>query len=260
MASSKFGPPLTSKEANAGTVIAAADPTSLALMAAHLVRAWIGASFSPSSSVKVAISGGSTPRAMFRILATLPMKWGSVEWFWVDERCVPASSDRSNFGAARADLFSHVPVPPSNVHPMVLPDRSEPDEMAKEYEKLLAKRFGLAGPRGGGAVPKFDLILIGIGDDGHTASLFPGETHVNIDNRWTIGVPMSGEREARVTLTRPVLTQARRVVVLAQGANKRPQIEAARQAGSLVEVPSRLTREVTGELIWLVDAAAAPSA
>jgi 6-phosphogluconolactonase len=243
--------------ANVGEVLVAADADALARVAAHLVRAWVlEAVAADRGPARVALSGGSTPKAMFHILAKLPMPWQQIEWFWVDERAVPADHPRSNYGAARADLFDRVPAPAELVHPLT-PPGPDLEAAARAYEALLARRFGLPGP-GAGEAPAFDVLLLGVGDDAHTASLFPGEPHVDIVDRWVAAVPPAEGREARLTLTAPVLTAARRVAMLAQGASKREPIRQARAAGDLREVPSRITRQVRGELYWLVDAAARP--
>ncbi|MFO0661144.1 MAG: 6-phosphogluconolactonase [Polyangiaceae bacterium] len=246
---------------NQGEVLIAADGDSLAKIAAHLVRALIAEAVFHAGTARVAISGGNTPRVMNRFLATLSLPWSSIDWFWVDDRAVPQDSPRSNAGNARDDLFSKVPIPPERIHAMPA-DPNNLDAGARTYERTLARYFELempSTPEGFRATaPQFDLLLLGIGDDGHTASLFPGETLVDVDDRWVIPVPAAEGREARLSLTRTVITRARRVIVLAQGAAKKPRIVQARAGGSRVEIPSRITGEVTGELIWLVDSAAAP--
>lgn len=241
-------------QANLGHVLVAADGDALAQIAAHFVRALVGEA-AARGVARIAISGGSTPRAMNRILASLDLPWGATEWFWVDERAVPDESDRSNYGAARSDLFSKLTTPPRGVYPMIASPATL-DADARAYEALMARSFGLSA---GSAAPSFDLLLLGIGDDAHTASLFPGDPFVDETDRWVVGVPAAEGREARLTLTRPVITAAKRVIVLAQGSAKKGPIERARSAGSLREAPSRLTREVRGELLWLVDAAARPT-
>lgn len=231
----------------------ASDGAALARTAAHLVRAWLAEAAHARGVARVAISGGSTPRAMNRVLAPMDLPWDKTEWFWVDDRAVPHDNPRSNYGAARADLFDRLEAPPRAVHPMpVGPDLSA---CADAYEEAIARSFGVAR---GGPPPSFDLLLLGVGDDGHTASLFPGDAAVDVDDRWVTPVAAAEGREARLSLTRPAITAARRVVVLAQGASKRGPLQQARAPGSLREVPSRLTREVRGELLWLVDAEAAP--
>jgi 6-phosphogluconolactonase len=237
--------------------LVAADGESLARIAAHFTRAWVTEAVAARGVARVAISGGSTPRVMNRILASLALPWAATEWFWVDERFVEHQSPRSNYGAARQDLFDALSTPPRGVHPV--PFGASAEASADEYERTIARSFDLKRPgEGGERLPVFDLLLLGVGDDGHTASLFPGDAEIERTDRWVLPVAAAEGREARVTLSRPVITAARRVVVLAQGASKRGPIQRAREAGSLREVPSRLTREVSGELLWLLDAAANP--
>ena len=246
---------------NRGELLVAADSDSLTRLAAHLVRAWVAeaAKTNHDGIARIAISGGSTPRAMNKLLATMSVPWAATEWFWVDERAVPMASPRSNSGAAQDDLFSHLKVQPRGVHAMQ-GDHADLDDAARAYEKILGTSFGIQPLASGGVgLPAFDLLLLGIGDDGHTASLFPGGDQVEITDRWVVPVPAAEGREARITLTRPVITAARRVVVLAQGEAKRGPIELARGPGALREIPSRLTQEVRGELLWLIDAAARPA-
>jgi 6-phosphogluconolactonase len=247
-------------QANLGAVLVAPDGDALAATAAHLVRALVSeaALASRDGVARVALSGGSTPRAMCRVLRHLDVPWPATEWFFVDERAVPADSPRSNFGAAREDLFGGLSTPPRGLHPMVAsPDAL--DAAATEYEAALGRSFGMVPPGGAPTpLPSFDLLLLGVGDDGHTASLFPGDAFIDVEDRWVVGVPAAPGREARLTLTRPVITAARRVIVLAQGAAKKGPIERARSGGPLREVPSRLTQEIRGELLWLVDSAANP--
>lgn len=250
-----MNPPTTP---NLGETLVAADADALASIAAHLVRALVSEA-AASGTARIALSGGSTPRAMNRLLRRLDVPWHRVEVFWVDERAVPASSPRSNHGAAVEDLFGALASPP-RLHAMQ-GDAPDLDAAAAAYEAEIAASFGVV-PDGNTppAPPSFDLLLLGIGDDGHTASLFPGDPYVDEANRWVVHVPAAPGREARLTLTRPIITAARRVIVLAQGASKRPRIEQARRGGDMRETPSRLTREVRGELLWLVDAAARPQA
>lgn len=231
---------------NAGTVLVTADPASLALVAAHLVRALIGeAAARGPDTAKIALSGGSTPRIMNRHLASLDVPWDRVDVFWVDERFVPYDSPRSNYGAAREDLFSRISAP--RVHAM--PTSGDPGAAARDYSARVRETFG-------GKPPVFDLILLGIGDDGHTASLFPEEPFVDDESTYCLSIPPSGDREARLTLSRPVITAAKRIVVLAQGATKKDPIARARSEGSRRQTPARITRECKGEVLWLIDAAA----
>ena len=247
---------------NLGTFLVAADGDSLARLAAELLRGWVWEAIGTSAggSARIALSGGSTPRAMFKALAAMDVPWGKTEVFWVDERAVAPTSDRSNYGAAKADLFAALPAPPRGLYAMpgAAPDL---EAAARSYEAAIARSFGMpANDATFARYPAFDVVLLGIGDDGHTASLFPGDATVDVTNRWVVSVPAATDREARLTLTRPVITSAKRVVVLAQGDKKRGPIAKAREVGPLRDIPSRLTQECGGELFWLVDAAALPKA
>lgn len=234
---------------NAGAVLVAADPAALALTAAHLVRALVGeAAGRGQDTAKIALSGGSTPRVMNRHLASLDVPWDRVDVFWVDERFVPYDNPRSNYGAAREDLFSRVGAP--RVHAM--PTTGDIGAAARDYTARIRETWQ-------GKPPVFDLVLLGIGDDGHTASLFPDEPFVDDESAYCLAIPANGDREARLTLSRPVITAARRIVVLAQGASKKDPIARARSEGSRRQTPARITRECKGEVLWLVDAAAQPS-
>lgn len=233
---------------NDGTLLVAADAAALALTAAHLVRALIGeAAHRRSDTVKIALSGGSTPRVMNRHLAGLEVPWSKVDVCWVDERFVAYDSPRSNFGAAREDLFSRVN--DARVYPM--PGGGDLSSAARDYAARLREVFG-------GGPPVFDLVLLGIGDDGHTASLFPDEPFVDDEGATVLAIPPSGDREARITLSRKVITSAKRILVLAQGEAKKVPIARARSAGSRRETPARLVRECQGEVLWLIDADARP--
>lgn len=239
---------------NLGQTLIASSSDTLAHTAAHLVASWIQEIVAQNRIARIALSGGSTPRAMNRILAGLPLPWASTEWFWVDDRFVEPQSPRSNLGAARTDLFDRLTVSPQAIHGM--PFGPDIQACASTYEEILKKSFVLPGP-GAGPLPAFDLLLLGVGDDGHTASLFPGDPSIDEVNRWVIPVREAEGREARLTLSRPVITAAKRVVVLAQGASKREPLRRAREQGSLHEIPSRLVQEVQGELFWLLDTSAA---
>jgi len=185
----------------------------------------------------VCLSGGSTPQAMHRLLAT-PEYAGRVDWprlhvFFGDERQVPLDDPRSNYHSAREALLDHVPVDPARVHPLTDAD---------EYEGLLRSFFGER--------PDFDLLFLGMGDDGHTASLFPGSVSLLEDERWVIDPPDVVQGMARHTLTFPALAAARRTLFLVSGAAKAPAI-ARIKAGEQLPAGMVLGAE------WLVDEAAA---
>lgn len=241
---------------NRGELLVCADPAALARTAAAMWVSFVHEAVAERGVARVAVSGGSTPTAMFEVLAAMVVPWDATEVFWVDERAVPASSARSNFGAATAALFGKLASPPRALHPM--PATTAPlADGAAAYAATIAASFGATA---GGAPPSFDVVWLGIGDDGHTASLFPGDAAVTATDRWVLDVPAAESREARLSFSRGLISAARRVVVLAQGAAKRGPITRARAPGDERETPARVIGDASGQLIWLVDEAARPGA
>lgn len=234
--------------------LVAVDDAELAFLAAELMGRAIVEAVDGRGVARVALSGGTGPRGTYRRLAELALPWDRVEWFWVDERAVPPSSERSNFGAANEDLgLDRMPVSSGKVHRM---SGEAPDlaAAAAAYERAIRASFGVA------SAAAFDVMTMGVGDDGHTASLFPGMGSVAVADRLVLAVPAQPEKglEARLTLTAPVICEARQVLVIAKGANKRDVIVKARSAGPEEEVPSRLLQRARGRVFWILDQAAAP--
>jgi 6-phosphogluconolactonase len=202
-----------------------------------------------------ALSGGTTPRPFHRLLGQCyktDMPWDRTHLFWVDERLVPYSDERSNFGAAKADFLDTVPIPGDQVHPM--PVNRPFDTGAADYQALLAREFG----RWGSAYPVFDYIELGVGIDGHTASLFPGRAPERNPSAWVLAVRGGDPPVDRLTLSFSVLNRARRVSITAAGRAKADvvgRILSGRAAG----LPAAAVAPVNGELTWMLDAAAAGS-
>ena len=202
----------------------------------------------------VALSGGHTPARLYELLASdeyrAAVPWDEVDWFWSDERAVPPDDARSNFGLAQRLMLSRVPVNPSRVHRMPA-DAADLDRAAMRYEEAIRSE-----------VPDlaFDLLLLGVGDDGHTASLFPGNAALDETERLVLPVLGGPELEvrSRLTFTYPLINLARMVLVLAAGADKRPIVEAVTH-----DVPGADRYPVArihpaGHLTWLVDRQAGP--
>ncbi len=201
----------------------------------------------------VLLAGGETPRRTYELLAEEPLRsrvpWGHLHLFWGDERCVPPDDPRSNARMAYRTLLDRVPVPAGQVHP--IPGDRDPRQAADEYEALLRRFFA-------GALPRFDLVLLGLGDDGHTASLFSGSPVLDERERWTAVTRRASEEIDRITLTAPLINKAELAIFLVAGGDK---------AAALHEVleeepdphcrPARLIRPENGELHWLIDRAAA---
>ena len=204
----------------------------------------------------IAVSGGSTPRGMHRMLAEEPYRsripWEHIHFFWVDERCVPIDDPASNYGTALEDLLNHVPIPRYQVHPM----RGDfaPDEGRAEYEEELRSFFGITPDQ----VPVFDLIILGVGTDGHTASLFPGHDSLQEKEALVCAVQGGIPNVNRLTMTFPVLNKARHVIFIAAGKEKAPVVSTIFSGGAAAgNIPARMVRPREGELIWLLDRDAA---
>ena len=201
----------------------------------------------------VALSGGSTPRPVYERLAREPCRdgidWNRVHVFWGDERCVGVEDPRSNAGMALAALLSAAPIPPAQIHAVRCAE--SPEIAALAYEKELKSFFG-RGP------PRFDLVLLGLGEDGHTASLFPGSPALAEPVRWVAAVRRSGENLDRVTLTPPAINGAAEVVFLVSGRSKAAILkEVLEGAGDPERFPAQRIRPSNGTLRWLVDEDAA---
>lgn len=203
--------------------------------------------------VAVCLSGGNTPRPVYALLAKSPYRdcfpWDRVHWFWGDERCVPPDHPRSNFAMVRAALLDHVPIPPAHIHPIVAADG--PARGAAMYEDELKEFYGADAFAPGR--PLFAATLLGLGEDGHTASLFPGVAALAERVHWTAGVP-EAKPEARVTLTYPTLNCSAAVAFLATGPAKRPILQRLAHGEDL---PAAHIRPV-GTITWFLDRDAAP--
>jgi 6-phosphogluconolactonase len=202
--------------------------------------------------ITVALAGGHTPRRLYELLADLhqpALAWDRIHLVWGDERCVPPDDPASNFAMAEAALLRRVPIPPQNVHRMPA-EITPPARAAARCEATLRGLFD-------GAWPGIDLVLLGVGPDGHTASLFPGQPALDDRLRWVTAVEAPATPPWRLTLTLPVLNAARTVIVLATGAEKAPVVRRIlRHDPEAVRYPAAMVdgRERT---LWLVDRAAA---
>lgn len=231
-------------------VIVARDRDEHAAFAAELLGRAIAEAVQERGIARVALSGGTTPAEAYRKVAALALPFDKIAWYWVDERGVGPDHARSNYGAAARDL-SLADGRHGRAHRM----EGERDltEAAASYEALLRRDFGVA------SAVAFDAMILGVGDDGHTASLFPGTGAVAIDDRLVAHVREQPDKglEARVTLTAPVILEARHAIVLARGASKRDPIAAARSPGPEEEVPARILQRAKGRVTWVLDEPAA---
>jgi 6-phosphogluconolactonase len=229
------------------------DPSEAAEAAARELVAAFSDSLADHGRFRVAFSGGSTPKLLFDRLAQDTFRtlvdWTRARVFFVDERCVPPGDARSNYRLAKEHLLDPLRVPPENVFRMR--GEEEPRRAAGEYEALLEREFEPDVP------PRFDYVLLGLGTDGHTASLFPGTKALEETRRCAVEnyVPKLGEW--RLTLTLPVLNAARRAVFLVVGKEKRDAVAAVvRTERSRADLPASLVRPDRGSLVWILDEAA----
>lgn len=203
----------------------------------------------------VALSGGNTPKVLFQQLTEEPylslMPWAKTFVFWVDERHVPFTDATSNFRMTQEFLLSKVPIPKSQIFPMT--DGSLTVEQAASlYEIKMGKFFGR------GALPRFDLTLLGMGDDGHTASLFPGMAQVNEMDKWVVGYFVDKEKKERVSLTFPVLNASRSLLLMMEGQKKAERLKDVLEGRSdPPRYPVQYLRPTDGKLIFAMDSAAA---
>lgn len=230
------------------------SPTQLAQEGVRILNAVSNDAVRRSGRCAIAVSGGSTPRRMHRILAEEPwisnLPWEKIHIFWVDERCVPEWDPASNYGIAKDDFLRHVPVPKSQVHPM--PADLAPQAGAKKYARELTDFFHLKP----GLFPAFDLIFLGMGLDGHTASLFPGQKALNETDKLVAAVKGGDPYVNRLTLTLPVLKMGRRIVFLVSGKQKAPVVAHIFKEGEPF-LPVQKIRPEAGSVTWIMDREAA---
>ncbi len=226
------------------------DARSLAEAAAGHVAALAGQAIAARGRFALALAGGSTPRPLYERLASPPyaggIDWTKVQVFFGDERCVPPEDPRSNYAMAKGALLERVPIPGANVHRMRGED--EPERAARGYEGVLERVLGAA---------PLDLVLLGMGENGHTASLFPGSALLGEARRRVAAEYVRELAMWRVTLTPVAINAARHVAFLVSGAAKAPMLAQVLEGP---RDPARLPAQIVqpaGELRWLVDAAAA---
>lgn len=232
-----------------GKLIVTADPDALARTAADQILAWATETKGP---VRIALSGGSTPRRTYQELASPRLvskfPWSNVHWYWGDERFVPPDDAESNYRMVREAMLDAAPIPAANIHPVPTVGLTA-DEAAAQYERLLRD----TGADAAGGRPLFDVCLLGLGDDGHTASLIPGEPVLQERQRW-VAVVGHGRPEVRITLTYPAIDLSRHVAFLVSGAAKNTILKEVVAGGS--SVPAAKLSPL-GDLTFIADRAAA---
>lgn len=208
-------------------------------------------------TLTVALSGGHTPKAFFEILAQTPYKeglsWENVIFFWGDERCVPPDNDESNYKMTNLALLSHIDIPASNIHRVLGED--PPTNEALRYSKVIEENVSSIN-----GFPQFDWIFLGMGDDGHTASLFPGASNLEEMEKICVVAEHPDTGQKRVSITFPVINNAKRVSFLVAGAAKEPVFKEILEKGAseILPYPASMVNPESGLLEWYLDKAAAP--
>jgi 6-phosphogluconolactonase len=227
------------------------NPEALARRAAGWITDLAAAS---RDRFAICLSGGSTPRRLYQLLGESPYRdrlpWQRVHWFWGDERFVPWDDPDSNYGMVRAALLGRAPAPAANIHGIAMD--GTPSEAAARYERVLKTYYGSESLDE--ARPLFDIDILGLGPDGHTASLIPGTSVLEERHRWVAEV-IGGRPEPRITLTYPVLESSRHTAFLVAGTDKREAL--SRVLAGDQALPAARIRPV-GDLAWFVDEAARP--
>ena len=236
-------------------IIVLDDAQALFVRAAEEIVHVSGEAICTHGQFTLGLTGGNTPADVYTLIATrfhLSVDWNAVHLFWGDERCVPPDDPASNYGMADRTMLSKLNLDPSQIHRMRGED--DPELAAREYDKELEQFFSL----GRGEVPHFDLILLGLGDNVHIASLFPGSAALHEQQRLAVAVEVDAAQRKRITLTPPVLNKAGRVMFIVSGSNKAEAVKAALEGTRDPDkYPAQIIDSNPGEVIWLLDRAAA---
>jgi 6-phosphogluconolactonase len=231
------------------------DAQSLYVHAAEEITHFAGEAICTHAEFMLCLTGGSTPAATYELLAErfrLSVDWKEVQFFWGDERCVPPNDPASNFGMANRTMLSRLDLRPEQIHRIRGED--PPEQAAREYEEDLRTSFGI----GEGEFPRFNLTLVGMGDNVHVESLFPGSPALHERRRLAIAVEVDAPQRHRVTITPPVLNNSARVMFLVQGAAKAAAVKSALEGPRDPDrYPAQIIDPPHGEVIWLLDRPAA---
>jgi len=235
------------------------NPNALARAAAELFVTLASEAIASRGRFAVALSGGSTPKAMHTNLSSPEfvsrVDWARVHIFWGDERCVPPDHEHSSYRMARETLLDRAPIPPGNVHR--IRGEADPEQAAREYEAELRQTWKVSETFQ--VLPRFDLIYLGMGDDGHTASIFPGTTAIHEQARWVMAQEHNFPPPplvSRITFTPPILNAAANVVVLVTGAGKAGRLKQVLYGSYQPDIlPAQIVKPAHGKLVWMVDEA-----
>lgn len=236
-------------------IIVLDDPASVHVRAAEEIVHLAGEAICMHAEFTFCLAGGSTPLATYDLLATrfhLSVDWREVRLFWGDERCVPPDHEASNYGMANRVMLSHLGLNPAQIHR--IHGEEPPEKAAQDYEADLRESFSLAD----GELPRFDLVLLGIGENAHTASLFPGTGAVHEDRRMAVAVETETSERYRVSLTPPVFNNAAHIIFMACGSSKAQAVKSVLEGPRDPDrFPAQVIDPNDGEVLWLLDKAAA---
>jgi len=194
----------------------------------------------------VALAGGSTPRALYELLATRQdIAWDAIQFFWGDERHVPPDDHDSNYRMTREALLDRVPAPESNIH-RIRAENPNAAVAAMEYESELHSVFG-------DGVPRFDLVLMGMGPEGHTASLFPGSEALRENHALVVAPWVDKMHSYRITMTLPVFNNASNVMFMVAGMEKAQTLKLVLEESQEDSLPAAMIRPANGRLMWMID-------
>lgn len=240
----------------AADIVLVDDEQRLAETSAQFVAETMRDAVARDGVFRIALAGGSTPRRVHDVLVNEPryrtLPWSRTEIFWGDERCVPPDHPDSNYRMARETLLSKVPIDPSRVFRMPA-EQPDPDSAAARYEQVVRAAFAEQG-----SVPRFDLILLGCGTDGHTASLFPGSAALLERERLVVAAWAASLQTWRMTMTLPLINAAAQVTFMVGGAAKAAAVAAALETpGGAAPPPAALVQPVDGRVTWVLDREAA---
>jgi len=231
------------------------DTNTLSQQAAQYIVRLASEAIVTRGRFTIALSGGSTPKILYGLLGTEPYRdqinWASVEIFWSDERCVPPDSADSNYALAQEVLLSKIPIPANQIHRMPA-DQPDREAASREYTSEMQRTFGTNG------IPSFDLLQLGMGPEGHTASLFPHQESLHEQQRLVIPVTVPKPPPPRLTFTPPLLNAARHVLFLVTGSEKAEAVQAVLEGPDQPEeYPAQIVRPPQGEVVWMLDTGAA---
>jgi len=241
---------------NPSQLIVMDNAQALYVRAAEEIAHFAGEAICTHGEFSLCLTGGTTPASTYELLATrfrLSVDWKEVQFFWGDERCVPPDDPASNFGMANRTMLSKLALRPEQIHRMRGED--EPLRAAQEYEQELRAFFGLEQPSD---YPCFNLLLLGLGENAHVASLFPRHPALHEETRLAVAVEVEAAPSRRISLTLPVINSAERVMFLVSGENKAAAVRSIlRGPADPDQYPGQFVNPHSGEIVWLIDQAAA---